>query len=113
MLNFTAIILYFIILGDCMEQLTSAFAVGHEKANKSRDVTKTNLGREAWLVQMVSHRTFWILLIAGLLSSVIFNKRLAELKGISYLFLGMMISFLMLMSAELFVNAGKIELTYE
>lgn len=28
MLNFTAIILYFIILGDCMEQMSSAFALG-------------------------------------------------------------------------------------
>lgn len=39
MLNFTAIILYFIILGDCMEQMSSAFALG-PKTPKERPEIK-------------------------------------------------------------------------
>lgn len=61
---------------------------------------------------MISHRTFWILVISVGLTAIIFKKRLSELKGISYLFLGMMISFVLLMCAEMYTRGGNIEITY-
>lgn len=59
---------------------------------------------ESTFAQIVSNRAFWILFVGLGLSTVIFKRRLRELKLLSYAFLIIMAAFLMLMLAELYIS---------
>ena len=65
------------------------------------------------MAQLFSHRVFWILLIGAALTTVIFKKRLSELKGIAYVFVGLMISFVVLMFAELWAGSMNVDVTMD
>ena len=77
----------------------------------SPESRRVQLRSESILTQLFCHRAFWIFLIGLGLISVIFKRRLRELKELSYVFLGMMICFLLLLLAQLFITQKPIEVT--
>ena len=112
LLNFSSMVLYYIIIGDTIGNIFSHFFVNKD-ALKTRGEAQQDLKSESVWTQIVSHRSFWILTVGAVLLSIIFMRQLRELKVISYIFMMIMLLFLGLLSLELHVGGGDLTMTYE
>ena len=100
LLNFSSMVLYYIIIGDTIGNIFSHFFVNKD-ALTTRGEAQQDLKSESVWTQIVSHRSFWILTVGAVLLSIIFMRQLRELKVISYIFMMIMLLFLGLLSLEL------------
>ena len=100
LLNFSSMVLYYIIIGDTAANIFSHFFVNKD-ASMTRGETKEELKSEPSWIQILSHRSTSILVVGAALLSIIFMRQLRELKLISYIFMLTMFIFLGLLFAEL------------
>ena len=110
-LNYGQIVLYYIIIGETIANVIASFFFDSD-VNKSQSEMKELLKLEPAWTQILAHKAATIIFVGILLLSVIFMRKLRELKQLSYIFMAVMVLFFGLFIAELFINGGNVALSY-
>ena len=98
-------ILYYIILGSTISKLFAQLIIPGTTA-KTLPQIELDLKNEPWWAQVISHRITAILTVGSISLIFVFKKHLKELKGISYIFLTVVVLFISLLLTELLKEGG-------
>ena len=113
LLNFSSIVLYYVIIGDTLGSISAHFFVNIE-ANMTQKEVKALMKNESFWVQLLSHRATSVLIVGAALLSIIFMRQLSELREIAYIFIGVMVLFIGMLLVELLSAGGEgITMTYD
>lgn len=87
-LNLGALIMYYMLIGDIGSSLLINLLVGAPVQGK-----QASLENQDWLVNVVCSKVFSILTVGAALLLIVFKKELSEMKMISFVFLGVVAVF--------------------
>jgi len=110
-LNFFKIVLYYMIIGDTFSQLFQQLFM-EDTTDMSLPEKKSELTIQPIHARILGEKATHILLVGLGLLTIIFMRKLRELKIVSYMFVVATVVFLVLLSVELIAHGKHPETTF-
>lgn len=105
--NYSGCILFYIMLGEALSNLGTQLVVEHSSELTVLEL-KEAISNLPWWQQLITSRNSAIVFVGVVQLAVIFKRQLVELKPISYIFLGIVVAFIGLISFELGTNLDAV-----